>query len=241
MLIRSGEAPEIGWSRNMLYSGFNIFPRSVFWLADLNGRSDNTDVIRLNERSPMAKQSYLKYGIAALLSVTAVAASMLAGYQNGFAVGESDGFDSRIVTVSYPVGPLVIAPDGAANYKPDYSSLINLITSTVSPDTWKNPDTSIEALTSSQILAVAQTARVHAQVEDMLNKLNEGGLPELYDHRYKNKLCLQCGHGIFTKPKTIAPGTKSYAPECGRCGRTANWGVPVNNTNETRTVADPAG
>ena len=29
----------------MLYLGFNILPRSVFWLADLNGRSDNTDVI----------------------------------------------------------------------------------------------------------------------------------------------------------------------------------------------------
>ena len=31
----------------MLYSGFNILPRSVFWSADLNGRSDNADVIRL--------------------------------------------------------------------------------------------------------------------------------------------------------------------------------------------------
>ena len=29
MLIRSGEAPGIGWSRNMLYSGFNALPRSV--------------------------------------------------------------------------------------------------------------------------------------------------------------------------------------------------------------------
>ena len=28
----------------MLYSGFNNLPRSVFWSADLNGRSDNTDV-----------------------------------------------------------------------------------------------------------------------------------------------------------------------------------------------------
>ena len=30
MLIRSGEAPGIGWSRNMLYSGFITLPRSVF-------------------------------------------------------------------------------------------------------------------------------------------------------------------------------------------------------------------
>ena len=29
VLIRSGEAPAIGWSRNMLYSGFNTLHRSV--------------------------------------------------------------------------------------------------------------------------------------------------------------------------------------------------------------------
>ena len=33
----------------MLYSGFNILPRSVFGLADFNGRSDNLDVIRLQK------------------------------------------------------------------------------------------------------------------------------------------------------------------------------------------------
>ena len=31
----------------MLYLGFNVLPRSVFWSADLNGRSDNTDVVTL--------------------------------------------------------------------------------------------------------------------------------------------------------------------------------------------------
>ena len=45
VLIRSGEARLVGWSRNMLYSGFNVLPRSVFWSANFNGRSDNTDVI----------------------------------------------------------------------------------------------------------------------------------------------------------------------------------------------------
>ena len=36
----------VGWSRQMLYSGFNILPRSVIRSADFNGRSDNSDVIR---------------------------------------------------------------------------------------------------------------------------------------------------------------------------------------------------
>ena len=47
VLIRSGEARLVGWSRLVLYSGFNILPRSVFWSADFNGRSDNTVVISL--------------------------------------------------------------------------------------------------------------------------------------------------------------------------------------------------
>ena len=46
MLIRSGEARLVDRSRSMLYSGFNILPRSVLWSAYFNGRSDNTDVIR---------------------------------------------------------------------------------------------------------------------------------------------------------------------------------------------------
>ena len=47
-LIRSGEAWLVGWSRQMLYSGFIILPRSVVRLADFVRRSDNADVIRLN-------------------------------------------------------------------------------------------------------------------------------------------------------------------------------------------------
>ena len=48
-LIRSGEARLVGWSRSMLYSGFNVLPRSSFWSAYFNGRSDNLDVMSLCE------------------------------------------------------------------------------------------------------------------------------------------------------------------------------------------------
>ena len=46
-MIRSGEAPGIGWSRNMLYLGFSILPRSVVWSANPVSRSDISDVMRL--------------------------------------------------------------------------------------------------------------------------------------------------------------------------------------------------
>ena len=47
MLIRSGEARLVGWSRQMLYSGFNILPRSVIRSASSIDRSDNLDVMSL--------------------------------------------------------------------------------------------------------------------------------------------------------------------------------------------------
>ena len=76
VLIRSGEAPAIGWSRNMLYSGFIILPRSVFWSADLNGRSDNTDVIRLRaDMKRKLKFSLLSFFIA--LTVVSLAIGMI--------------------------------------------------------------------------------------------------------------------------------------------------------------------
>ena len=53
MLIRSGEARLVGWSRQMLYSGFSILPRSVIRSANSIDRSDNLDVIRLE---PIAVQ-----------------------------------------------------------------------------------------------------------------------------------------------------------------------------------------
>ena len=43
MLIRSGEALGVGWSRNMLYSGFNILHRSVVrWQTGLAARITRT-------------------------------------------------------------------------------------------------------------------------------------------------------------------------------------------------------
>ena len=51
----------------MLYSGFDILTRSVFWSANWFRRSDNTDVIPL-------KQMKIKYSIRGLLAMTALVA-----------------------------------------------------------------------------------------------------------------------------------------------------------------------
>ena len=192
----------------------------------------------------MVNQRYLKYGIAALLAATAVAASILAGYQNGFAVGKSDGFDSKIVSRPHYVGPLAITLDAKANAKQDYTSLINFIKSTTSTDLWKNPANSIEPYPLNHSLIVAQTVRGHAEIEDLLNKLRDAkkttGLTEQNDHRIENGLCLQCGHGIFTKSQTFS-SNKFYSPKCSRCGHVAPWLAPLNDPGETPKAPGPAG
>ena len=192
----------------------------------------------------MANQRYLKYGIVTLLSVTALVASILAGYQKGFAVGKSDGIDAKIINTSYYVGPLLVAPDAPANAKPDYKSLVNLITSAISPDTWRNPDTSIEPHPSSHILLVSQTAACHAQIEDFLKKLEEAkkqaGLSELNDQRIENGQCVLCGHGTFKKMQTFS-SKKFYRPQCCRCGHIAPWLEPLNDTSEPQKASKPAG
>ena len=67
-LIRSGKAPAIGWSRNMLYSGFNNLLRSVFWSANFNGRSDNLDVeLKTNCFSCFLSSCELHFGVLFLL------------------------------------------------------------------------------------------------------------------------------------------------------------------------------
>ena len=65
VLIRSGEARLVGWSRSMLYSGFNTLLRSVVSLADFICRCDNTDVIWLSmnaENNPYQSPSDTRFG-----------------------------------------------------------------------------------------------------------------------------------------------------------------------------------
>ena len=65
-MIRSGEARLVGWSRHMLYSGFNFLPRSICRSANSIARSDNADVVPLARMSTalnhMDKQHIYGFG-----------------------------------------------------------------------------------------------------------------------------------------------------------------------------------
>ena len=54
----------------MLYSEVNILPRSVFWSADSNGRSDNTDVIQLKPYLVIFSYEHHNYSLSNLKIVS---------------------------------------------------------------------------------------------------------------------------------------------------------------------------
>ena len=73
MLIRSGEAPAIGWSRNMLYSGFNILPRSV--IRRQTGFAAR--ITRTLSDLSSSMHSKLRYSIGGLFWLTLLVATLV--------------------------------------------------------------------------------------------------------------------------------------------------------------------
>jgi serine/threonine protein kinase/multidrug efflux pump subunit AcrA (membrane-fusion protein) len=85
----------------------------------------------------------------------------------------TDEAGNKPTTMVYPVGDLVL-PQGASSAEDaDFDSLINMITSTVQPTTWKKaggPGT-ISASKSSRTLVLSQTEEVHEDVAKLLETL----------------------------------------------------------------------
>ena len=74
MLIRSGEAPEVGWSRNMLYSGFTTLPRSV--VRRQTGHAAR--ITRTLSGSKQFKLPAMKFSILPLLTLVTFASVFMA-------------------------------------------------------------------------------------------------------------------------------------------------------------------
>lgn len=87
------------------------------------------------------------------------------------------------LVIPIPTGPIKISPTGAlvkrespAQGKPDFDTLIELITKTIEPETWNSWERvggqgRISVATSSLSLVIRQEDRVHAQIAALLNQL----------------------------------------------------------------------
>ena len=84
-----------------------------------------------------------------------------------------DHAQSRLNTRIYPVADLVFPPGSRSVIDADYDTLIEIITSTIAPDTWEDVGGpgAIEPDPNTVALVISQTDGVHHPVEDLLTAL----------------------------------------------------------------------
>ena len=110
------------------------------------------------------------------------------------------------VKTQIKAGKLVTPLPGASKVAPEYDKLINLITTTVDPETWNDVQHQIVPFPSADSIVVTQTGATHDMIRDLLDQLLL--LREKFDKRVRLGLCGQCGG--YTTSET--------PPQCQRCG-----------------------
>ncbi len=111
-------------------------------------------------------------GIAQQQRAIAMAQQLPGGLPGGFALGNYGNGPAQTGTPTYnTVGPPRLGGVTEADFEP----LIELIRSTVSPDSWDdtNGDGTLQAFVPNLSLIVSQTQEVQDQIQDLLKKLRE--------------------------------------------------------------------
>lgn len=128
--------------------------------------------------TPHAPKRRFRFTIAGLLFLILCVAGTLAGYRVGFNQGYAGGDQKRQSEKPfahvYPVADLVI-PNGVdpSTAVADFDTLIQLITSTIRPDTWEEVGGpgSIEAFPTNSSLVINQTPDVHDKIQNLLGQM----------------------------------------------------------------------
>jgi hypothetical protein len=127
----------------------------------------------------------------------------------------------------YPVADLVISESEDA-YVADFESLIDLITSTVSPSSWDENGGagSIAPFTRAGALAIGATREVHEEIDSLLERLRVvrdiQGLPEFMnvaDSSYQRAAAAQAALANWNAAMVAAPQPQPTTPR-------ANWRMP---------------
>jgi hypothetical protein len=128
-------------------------------------------------KSRTSLKKWTRFSVLTLLLAMLFVGGMLAGYRVGFERGYSAGEFQRQrempVAKVYDVADLVLPSPDASPDLADYSSLIDLITSTIAPESWNSVggSGSCEAFPTNLSLVVSQTPHVHEQVAALLETL----------------------------------------------------------------------
>jgi len=127
----------------------------------------------------MKPRRWFRFSLATLLFLVLCVAGLLSGYRSGFELGQRAGEDARIVTVNYQVADLVLPLDAAGTptgTTADFESLLDVITTTIDPGSWKavGGPGSIREIYSNLSLEITQTRRGHEKISKMLLELRQG-------------------------------------------------------------------
>lgn len=128
----------------------------------------------------MAVHSNLKrlfrFSIATLLFLMLCLGGYLSGYRAGFKTGAQDASAARLVVRTYPVGDLVISRAPLPMPRADFDSLIDLIVTTIAPETWMSNgvgEGEIQPFPANLSLVISQTQATHVAIAKLLERLRK--------------------------------------------------------------------
>jgi hypothetical protein len=142
-----------------------------------------------------------------------------------------DRADSLFVTRMYPVGDMIRAPGQSNKEDADYDSLIDLIESSIQPDSWQDSGAgqgSIAPFENKEVLVMSNTEEVHRQVADLLAQLRSVGGKSAVDAEAAK---LAESKPAEQKPPagpyvtSVVPGPPGYPPLLGPRGGRSRGGA----------------
>lgn len=132
------------------------------------------------EVKTLSKRWRFRFSIAFLLLLMTCVAGYFAGHQSGYESGYDSGSDAKykatIVTQSYYVKDLIKpaeAPDDWLARKKDFDKLIDLITSTISANEWRNGSAVIRPFAKPVFLTIRCKRLIHEEITDLLQQLRD--------------------------------------------------------------------
>jgi hypothetical protein len=126
-----------------------------------------------------SRRRVFRFTLATLLFVVLLIAGFLAGlragFQRGYVAGELQRENETPVARVYPVASLVLPTPDSPPENADYDTLIDLITSSIAPESWDTVGGpgSIEAFPASRSVVITQTPPVHERITSLLQNLEQ--------------------------------------------------------------------
>ena len=128
----------------------------------------------LNSDSPLRIPKVSNISLRSLLEILMRAASLDYLVRDGkLLVTTTDVADNELQSIIYRVDDLVRTKNAAGQEVDDYSSLVDLIETTVMPSSWDEVGGPATIGTFQGLLLVSQTQRVHRKILDFLEALRE--------------------------------------------------------------------